>query len=144
MLQLKKKSKPKSDKVATNNNNNNKRPFFLPKINKVFLRPILQNLKGRSVLDNFFLKMILSTSRIRCHQAKNYISSGSWSKTQNGGQNRIYPSLTLLTAKFFPLKRVLKKENEVVPVNQSLYIMQNLLLFKSVNLVLSGHESNAR
>ena len=29
-------------------------PFFLPKINKVFLRPILQNLKGRSVLDNFF------------------------------------------------------------------------------------------
>ena len=41
---------------------NNKRPFFLPKINKVFLRPILQNLKGRSVLDNFFLKMILSTT----------------------------------------------------------------------------------
>ena len=31
-------------------------PFFLPKINKVFLRPILQNLKGRSVLDKFFLK----------------------------------------------------------------------------------------
>ena len=25
-------------------------------------------------------------------------------KTQNSGQNRIYPSLTLLTAKFFPLK----------------------------------------
>ena len=62
-----KKSKPKSDKVATSNNNNkqqtknnkqqttnNKRPFFLPKINKVFLRPILQNLKGRSVLDSFF------------------------------------------------------------------------------------------
>ena len=53
------KNKPKSAKakVATNNNNNNnnnKRPFFLPKINKVFLRPILQNLKGRSVLDNFF------------------------------------------------------------------------------------------
>ena len=60
---IKKKSKPKSDKVATNNNNNkqqttnnNKRPFFLPKINKVFLRPILQNLKGRSVLDNFFFE----------------------------------------------------------------------------------------
>ena len=52
---IKKKSKPKSDKVATNNNNN-KRPFFLPKINKVFLRPILQNLKGRSVLDNFFFE----------------------------------------------------------------------------------------
>ena len=60
---IKKKSKPKSDKVATNNNNNkqqttnnNKRPFFLPKINKVFLRPILQNLKGRSVLYNFFFE----------------------------------------------------------------------------------------
>ena len=59
---IKKKSKPKSDKVATNNNKqqqqttNNKRPFFLPKINKVFLRPILQNLKGRSVLDNFFFE----------------------------------------------------------------------------------------
>ena len=52
---IKKKSKPKSDKVATNNNNN-KRPFFLPKINKVFLRPILQNLKGRSVLDKFFFE----------------------------------------------------------------------------------------
>ena len=53
--------------------------------------------------------MILSTSRIKCHQAKNSISSGSWSNTQNDGQNRIYPSLTLLTAKCFPLKRVLKK-----------------------------------
>ena len=59
---IKKKSKPKSDKVATNNNKqqqqttNNKRPFFLPKINKVFLRPILQNLKGSSVLDNFFFE----------------------------------------------------------------------------------------
>ena len=62
---IKKKSKLKSDKVATNNKqqttnnkqtNNNKRPFFLPKINKVFLRPILQNLKGRSVLDNFFFE----------------------------------------------------------------------------------------
>ena len=55
---IKKKSKLKSDKVATNNKqtNNNKRPFFLPKINKVFLRPILQNLKGRSVLDKFFFE----------------------------------------------------------------------------------------
>ena len=33
---------------------NNKQPFFLPKINKVFMSLILQNLKGRSVLDNFF------------------------------------------------------------------------------------------
>ena len=42
--------------TTTTTTNNNKRPFFLPKINKVFLRPILQNLKGRSVLDNFFFE----------------------------------------------------------------------------------------
>ena len=42
--------KPKSNKT------NNKRPFFLPKINKVFLSLILQNLKGRSVLDNIFFE----------------------------------------------------------------------------------------
>ena len=55
-----------------------------------------------------FLKIILSTSRKRCHQAKSAIFSGRRSKTQNGDQNRIYPSLTLQTAKLFPLKRVLK------------------------------------
>ena len=127
-----KKSKPKSDKVATNNKQqqttNNKRPFFLPKINKVFLRPILQNLKGRSVLDNFFLKMILSTSQIRCHQAKDSISSGSWSKMQNGGQNRIYPSLTLLTAKFFPLKRVLKNTLTLPAGSMSDFAISSCLL----------------
>ena len=61
---IKKKSKPKSDKVATNNKTtkqqNNKikqqTTIFLPEINKVFLRPILQNLKGRSVLDKFFFE----------------------------------------------------------------------------------------
>ena len=53
---IKKKSKPKSDKVLQQTKQNNKRPFFLPKINKVFLRPILQNLKGRSILDKFFFE----------------------------------------------------------------------------------------
>ena len=51
------KSKPKSDKVATNKTkqtNKQQTTIFLPKINKAFLRPILQNLKGWSVLDNFF------------------------------------------------------------------------------------------
>ena len=57
--------------------------------------------------------MILSTSRKTCCQAKSSIFSGSWSKTQkwkivNSDQNRIYPSLTLQTAKLFPFKRVLK------------------------------------
>ena len=53
MLQFK-KSKPKSDKVATKNNKTNDHFFCQKYINKVFLRPILQNLKGRSVLDIFF------------------------------------------------------------------------------------------
>ena len=30
--------------------------IFLPKINKVFLGPILQNLNGKSVLDNFIFE----------------------------------------------------------------------------------------
>ena len=47
-----KRRKPESDKVATKN----KRHFFLPKINKVFLSPILQNLKGRSILYKFFFE----------------------------------------------------------------------------------------
>ena len=56
MLQFK-KSKTNSDKVATNTKKTKKNDnFFLPKINKVFLRPILQNLKGRSVLDNFLFE----------------------------------------------------------------------------------------
>ena len=53
---IKKKSKPKSDKVATNNKTKQQTTIFLPEINKVFLRPILQNLKGRSVLDKFFFE----------------------------------------------------------------------------------------
>ena len=67
-------------------NKTKKRQFFLPKINGVFLSPILQNLKERSVFDNFFLKIILlnlSTSQKRCHKAKSSILSGRWSKTQN-------------------------------------------------------------
>ena len=102
-----KKSKPKSDKLQQNKQQQQQQTtIFLPKTNKVFLSPIIQNLKGRSVLDNFFLKMILSTSRIGCHHAKSSISLGRRSKTQNGDQNLIYPSLTLLIAKIFPLKRV--------------------------------------
>ena len=87
------------------NKTNNKRPYFLPIINKVLLSPILQNLKGRSVLDNFFLKMIILTSWKRCNQAKSSIFSGSWSKTQNG----IYLSLT--DCKNVPFKNGFKKQD---------------------------------
>ena len=89
---------------------NNKRPFFLPKINKVFLRPILQNLKVRSVLDKFFFENEPLDELNQMPLSKNSIASGSLSETQNSGQNRIYPSLTLLTGKLFPLKRVLKND----------------------------------
>ena len=37
--------------ILQQTNKQNKRPFFLPKINKVFLSPILQNLMGKSVLN---------------------------------------------------------------------------------------------
>ena len=39
---------------------------------------------GRSVLDNFFLRMILSISRKRCSQGTFFIALGRWLKTQNG------------------------------------------------------------
>ena len=41
--------------------------------------------------------------------SKNVYLFRGQSKTHNGDQNRIYPSLTLQTAKCFPLKMVLKR-----------------------------------
>ena len=96
---IKKKSKPRTKYC---NKKKKKRPFFLPKINKVFLRPILQNLKGRSVLDKFFFENDPLDEPKQMRQSKKILSFKEVS------QNRIYPSLTLLTAKLFPFKRVLK------------------------------------
>ena len=81
---------------------NKQTTIFLPKINKAFLSPILQNLK-KSVLDIFLLKMILSTS----HQRKTSITLGRWSKRQNGDQNRNLP--LFLTAKCFPFLKGFNK-----------------------------------
>ena len=55
--------------------------------------------------------MILSTSQSRCHQTKNLsFHARSWSKTQNGGQNRIYPALSHSPdRKMFPFKKGFKK-----------------------------------
>ena len=109
---IKKKSKPKSDKVATTKQQTT---IFLPKINKVFLSPILQNLKGRSVLDNFFFEndpldkpnqMPLSK---KCYLFGKLVKNAKWWSKSN-----LPLSLTLLTAKFFPLKRVLKEKKVVV------------------------------
>ena len=71
-------------------NKQNKRPFFLPKINS---EPNFT--KVRICFGHFLKKLILLRSRKRCHQEKSCIFSGSWLKTQNGYQNRIYPSLRL-------------------------------------------------
>ena len=153
---IKKKSKPKSDKVATNNNNNkqqttnnkqqttnnkqqttnnkqqttnnkqqttnnkqqttnnkqqttnNKRPFFLPKINKVFLRPILQNLKGRSVLDKFFFENDPLYEPNQMPPSKKFYLLSKLVKNAKWWSKSSLP-LSHSTAKFFPLKKGFKK-----------------------------------
>ena len=91
MLQLIKKVSQNRTKLQQTNN---KRPFFLQKINKVFLRPILQNLKGRS------------SRRAESDAIKQQILS-----FREVGQKRkiVVKTEFTLTAKLFPLKRVLKK-----------------------------------
>ena len=120
----------------------NKRPFFLPKINKVFISPILQHLKRRSVLDKLFLKMIVSTGRKRCRQAKSSIFSGSRSKTQNGYQNRIYPSRTLQSpdCKIFPFKKVFKKlpESKYKPYNDHNCWINPITFY--IDIIIYTHE----
>ena len=110
---IKKKSKPKSDKVATNNNKqqqttNNKRPFFLPKINKVFLRPILQNLKGRSVLDKFFFENDPLGELNQMPPSKKFYLLSKLVKNAKWWSKSSLP-LSHSTAKFFPLKKGFKK-----------------------------------
>ena len=63
--------------------------------------------------------MILLTGRKRCHQAKSSIFSERWSKTQNGDQNRIYPSLTIRLQNVSLLKGFKKvKESEACTKNK--------------------------
>ena len=69
------------NKQNKTNKQTKKRPFFLPKTNKVFLRPIFQNLKGRSVLDK----------------------NAKWGSKSN------LPLSHSPDRKIFPLKRVLEK-----------------------------------
>ena len=111
---IKKKSKLKSDKVATNNNKqqqttNNKRPFFLPKINKVFLRPILQNLKGRSVLDKFFFENDPLDEPNQMPPSKKFYLLSKLVKNAKWWSKSSLP-LSHSTAKFFPLKKGFKKK----------------------------------
>ena len=110
-LQLKKKVSQNRTKLqqttTNNNNNNNKRPFFLPKINKVFLRPILQNLKGRSVLDNFFFENDPLDELNQMPLSKKFYLFRKLVKNAKKWSKSNLP-LSHSTAKFFPLKRVLK------------------------------------
>ena len=121
---IKKKSKPKSDKVATNNNKqqqttNNKRPFFLPKINKVFLRPILQNLKGRSVLDKFFFENDPLDEPNQMPPSKKFYLLSKLVKNAKRWSKLSLP-LSHSTAKFFPLKKGFKK---IIPVKKKLKLV---------------------
>ena len=128
MLQIKKKSKPKSDKVATNNKQqqtttNNKRPFFLPKINKVFLKPILQNLKGRSVLDKFvFENDPLDEPNQMPPSKKFYFLSKLVKNAKWWSKSSLPLSQSHSTAKFFPLKKGFKKIESLRPSCQKLAI----------------------
>ena len=120
---IKKKSKPKSDKVATNNNKqqqttNNKRPFFLPKINKVFLRPILQNLKGRSVLDKFFFENDPLDEPNQMPPSKKLYLLSKLVKNAKWWSKSSLP-LSHSTAKFFPLKKGFKKITPVEKQNSN-------------------------
>ena len=117
MLQFKKKVSQNRTKLqqTTNNNKqqqttNNKRPFFLPKINKVFLRPILQNLKGRSVLDKFFFENDPLDEPNQMPPSKKFYLLSKLVKNAKWWSKSSLP-LSHSTAKFFPLKKGFKKRN---------------------------------
>ena len=111
MLQFKKKVSQNRTKNCNNKQTtNNKRPFFLPKINKVFLRPILQNLKERSVLDNFFFENDPLDEPNQMPLSKKFYLVRKLVKNAKKWSKSNLP-LSHSTAKFFPLKRVLKNGN---------------------------------
>ena len=127
MLQFKKKvsqNRTKLQQTTTTTNNNNKRPFFLPKINKVFLRPILQNLKGRSVLDKFFFENDPLDEPNQMPLSKKFYLLSKLVKNAKWWSKSNLP-LSHSTAKFFPLKRVLK--------NKGRYIVSSNIPSASIN-----------
>ena len=103
----KKVSQNRTKLQQTTTTNNNKRPFFLPKINKVFLRPILQNLKGRSVLDKFFFENDLLDEPNQMPPSKFYLVSKLVKNAKWWSKSNL--PLSHSTAKFFPLKKGFKK-----------------------------------
>ena len=116
-LQLKKKvsqnrTKLQQTTTTTTTTTNNKRPFFLPKMNKVFLRPILQNLKGRSILDKFFFENDPLDEPNQMPSSKKFYLSRNLVKNAKWWSKSNLP-LSHSTAKFFPLKRVLKNKPRI-------------------------------
>ena len=91
-----------------------KTTIFLPKMNKVFLSPILQNLKERSVLDNTHFENDPLDEPKKIQPSKQFyifrksVKNGKWRSKSNLRFTRVYIAVTLQTAKFVPLKRVLK------------------------------------
>ena len=93
------------------NKQDNKRTFFLPKINKVFLSRILQNLKGRS---GPFCTIIFENDPL-ARQAENDATKQKGVYFQ-GSQKRkmvIKIEFTLFprSARFVPLRSVLKNSS---------------------------------
>ena len=76
----------------------------MPKINRVFLSLILQNLNGRSVLDNIFFENDPFDEPKKMPSSKKFHIFRKIVKNENGDHNRIYPSLRL---KYFTLKQFL-------------------------------------
>ena len=78
---------------------------------KIKYEPNLTTSEGKIRFGQIFFENDPLDEPKKMPPSKSSIFSGSRSKTQNGDQNRIYPgSLTLQTAKWFPLKRVLKNQ----------------------------------
>ena len=121
----------KQQQTTTNNNKqqqttNNKRPFFLPKINKVFLRPILQNLKGRSVLDKFFFENDPLDEPNQMPPSKKFYLLSKLVKNAKWWSKSSLP-LSHSTAKFFPLKKGFKKVSRDFHLNTvyNVFLVQN-------------------
>ena len=78
------------------------------KINKVFLRPILQNLKGRSVLDKFLFENDPLDEPNQMPSSKKFYFLSKLVKNAKWWSKSNLP-LSHSTAKFFPLKKGFKK-----------------------------------
>ena len=113
-LQLKKKVSQNRTKYCNKQNNKTKQQttIFLPKINKVFLRPILQNLKGRSVLDKFFFENDPLDELNQMPLSKKFYLFRKLVKNAKQWSKSNLPLSHSPDRKMFPFKKGFKKNNE--------------------------------